>query len=93
MKSSKVIVTHNFPQLSGRRRERCDWLLAEKSSQKHWATSFVEVNQHRLSGISGTMTIFIRIRPFPYGEEVVKITKGKIHMRGNNCTKLWGFPT
>lgn len=39
-------------------------------------TSSVEVNQHRLSGISGTMTIFIRIRPFTYGEEVVKITKG-----------------
>lgn len=36
----------------------------------------MEVNQHCLGGVSGTMTIFIRIRPFPYGEEVVKITKG-----------------
>lgn len=51
--------------------------LQKKSGQEHWATSFAEVNQHHLSGISGTMTIFIGIRPFTYGEEVVKITKGR----------------
>lgn len=76
MKPSKVIVTHDFLLLSGWRRERCDWLLAEKLGQKNRATSFVEASRHRLSGISGAMTIFIRIRPLPYGEEVVKITKG-----------------
>lgn len=67
----------DFPRISGWGRERGDWQLAEKSGQEHWATSFAEVNQHHLSGISGTMTIFIGIRPFTYGEEVVKITKGK----------------
>ena len=60
--------------LGGRERDVTGCL--QKNVAKIITTSFVEVNQHHLSGTSGTMTIFIRIRPFTYGEEVVKITKG-----------------